>query len=90
MTLIRPLPGPASADDRVEHDERADAWATIREVHAYCARRCPLRERCPGMACKQYQREHAAKDVIARLDEAPEAEMAAIGPAGVILEPTVR
>lgn len=89
MTLIRPLPGPENADDTIARDERADSWAIIREVHAYCARRCPHRERCPGMACKQYQREMAAKDVIARLDAAPEMEEPEHF-AGVILEPTVR
>lgn len=88
MTLIRPLPGPAAADDSIARDERAESWAIIREVHAYCATRCPHRERCPGMACKQYQREMAAKDVIARLDG--EVEQPAVGPGGIILEPTVR
>jgi|CXWK01.1.fsa_nt_gi hypothetical protein len=92
MTLIRPRPGPAVADDAAaighETDERDEAWAIIREVHSYCARRCPIRERCPGMECRQYRREHEAKDRIARLDE-PE-EQPAPTFAGVILEPTVR
>lgn len=50
--------------------QRAEAWSVIREVHAYCARRCPHRERCPGMVCKQYQREMAAKETLRLLDEA--------------------
>lgn len=70
--------------------ERADAEGVIREVHGYCARRCPLRERCPGMECKQYRREMAAKDVLASLGSSDDAMTAPIGPGGVVMEPQIR
>ena len=68
---------------------RAEAEGIIREVHGYCATRCPHREHCPGMECRQYRREMAAKDVIASLD-GPDDEPVVIGPAGVVMEPMIR
>lgn len=76
--------------DPAAHDadrQRADAEGIIREVHGYCWRQCPLRERCPGMECRQYRREQAAKDVLATLDGSP--PDVAIGPAGVVLTPQI-
>ena len=64
-------PGPvATGDEILAARKRADAEGIIHEVHAYCATRCPRRERCPGMACRQYQREMAARDELASLSEA--------------------
>lgn len=73
-------------DEYQQDRRRADAEGIIREVHGFCEKHCPHRERCPGMACKQYQREMAAKDVIAELD-APVWDPPTY--AGIILEPTV-
>lgn len=69
-------------------DQRRDADLTIIRVHSYCARHCPLREVCPGFRCKLYREEMAAKDVLRSLDEV-EAWTPVIGPAGVVMEPTV-
>ena len=69
MTPVRP--GPAVTDDAIRAARmRADAEGIINEVHAYCATRCPRRERCPGMACRQYQREMAARDTLFELEDA--------------------
>ena len=69
MTLD--LRGPAATDDEIRAARmRADAEGIIAEVHAYCATRCPRRERCPGMACRQYQREMAARDELFSLEDA--------------------
>ena len=65
------LPGPvATGDEILAARKRADAEGIISEVHAYCATRCPRRERCPGMACRQYQREMAARDTLFELEDA--------------------
>lgn len=84
-----PIPPGSSVDAEEIRRERelADARGIIRQVHTFCASSCPHRTRCPGMECKQYRREMAAKDVIAR--NAP-TESLPVGPGGVILEPTVR
>ena len=74
-------------DEYQARRQRADAEGIIREVHAYCEGSCPHRERCPGMACKLYRKEMAAKDVLVTLDDAPRWEMPEFGPAGVALEP---
>lgn len=81
-------PGSAVDADAIRRErELAEARGIIREVHGFCATKCPHREDCPGMACKQYQREMAAKDVIARA--APVQDLP-VGPGGIIMEPTIR
>lgn len=82
----RGLPG--SVAEAEDMRACADARGIIAEVHAYCARRCPLRERCPGMECRQYRREMEARDVLADYASAPTFD-APIGVADVILEPQV-
>jgi hypothetical protein len=67
--------------------QRADAEGIIREVHLFCEGSCPHREHCPGMACRMYQREMTAKDVLAGLD-APVWDPPTF--AGVILEPRIK
>lgn len=69
-------------------DPRAEADLLITRIHDYCGHRCPLREVCPGMRCRLYRQEMEARDVLQRIDEA-EAWAPAIGPAGVVMEPTV-
>lgn len=82
------LPGSSVDADEIKRErELAEARGIIREVHTFCARSCPHRERCPGMECKQYRREMAAKDTIAR---STPTESLPTGPGGVILEPTIR
>lgn len=82
-------PGSAVDADEIRRErELAEARGIIREVHAFCATKCPHRERCPGMACKQYQREMAARDVIAR-EVAPSPDVP-VGPGGIIMEPTIQ
>lgn len=68
---------------------RSDAEGIIREVHGYCWTKCPRRERCPGMACKQYQREMAAKDEIASLDDLDAMRDIPTGLGGIFLEPQI-
>lgn len=65
-----------TADEIIAARRRADAQGIIREVHDYCASRCPRRERCPGMECRQYQREMTARDELLSMDDAeyPEEE----------------
>ena len=70
------------ADEIQRQRELAEARGIIRDVHTFCARSCPHRERCPGMECRLYRKEMAAKDVIARHAEAEER---IYGPAGVVM-----
>ena len=70
--------------------QRADAEGIIREVHDLCEHGCPYREHCPGMRCKQYRREQAAKDVLVTLDDLPRWEMPDIGPGGIAMRSTLR
>lgn len=76
------VPQPVDAEAMQRERELNEARGIIREVHGYCARRCPISHRCPGMECRQYRREQAAKDVIARSVEVPER---VYGPAGVVM-----
>lgn len=88
MTPNPILPGSSVDADEIRRErELAEARGIIREVHTFCARSCPHRTRCPGMECKQYRREQEAKDTIARHTPT---ESLPTGPAGVILEPTIR
>lgn len=85
-----PTPPGSVVDAEAIRREREinEARGIIREVHVFCARSCPHRTRCPGMECRQYRREMAAKDVIAR--HAPVEGDLPVGPGDVFLEPTIR
>ena len=82
-------PGDAPWEAPGAREPRQGAEDDIRWIHDFCAGWCPRRESCPGEACRLYRREQEAKDTLTRLD-AEEAWDPAVGPAGVILEPTIR
>lgn len=53
---------------------REDADGLIAAVHGYCEKHCPLRDHCPGMRCKLYRREQAARDVLVKSADLPKWE----------------
>lgn len=73
-SLVRqPRGGPearATAERLERERRRAEAEGIIRVSQHYCQLSCPRRESCPGMECKIYREEAAAKDVLLSLDDA--------------------
>lgn len=80
------VPPDASA---VLAERRRIGEGVIREVHAYCEGSCPRRESCPGMECRQYRREMAARDELLTLDDIDAQAHAPATAFGVSLAPTV-